>query len=90
MSGGTSFPFLESEAKELCVGDIERLLGVYKDVVNKYTRLSQAVRRFSMSRNDIRALTTQAETKSDTTKEQEELCNNVELKEENHQSPKSY
>ncbi|KAI9201263.1 hypothetical protein LWI28_020891 [Acer negundo] len=43
-SGGSSYPYMEAEAGELTVGDVERLLSVYKDVVTKYTGLCRAVR----------------------------------------------
>ncbi|TXG53500.1 hypothetical protein EZV62_022669 [Acer yangbiense] len=43
-SGGCSYPYMEAEAGELTVGDVERLLSVYKDVVTKYTGLCRAVR----------------------------------------------
>ena len=51
-SGGSSYPFMESEAGELTVGDVERLLSSYKDVVRKYTGLCRAVQHFSMYKMD--------------------------------------
>ncbi|KAM7473071.1 hypothetical protein LguiA_011254 [Lonicera macranthoides] len=55
-SGGSSYPFMESEAGELTVGDVERLLSSYKHVVRKYTGLCRAVQRFSMSKMDTAIL----------------------------------
>ncbi|KAK6937935.1 RABX5, catalytic core helical domain [Dillenia turbinata] len=43
LSGSKEYPFLEAEAGELTVGDVEKLLGLYKEVVTKYTRLCRAV-----------------------------------------------
>ncbi|KAA8544538.1 hypothetical protein F0562_022550 [Nyssa sinensis] len=41
--GGSNYPFMEAEAGELTVGDVERLLSLYKDVVNNYTNLCRAI-----------------------------------------------
>ncbi|KAF2296990.1 hypothetical protein GH714_014141 [Hevea brasiliensis] len=43
------YPYMEAEAGELTVKDVERLLSLYKDVVTKYTSLCSAVRRISES-----------------------------------------
>ncbi|KAL5845600.1 hypothetical protein ACOSQ3_009124 [Xanthoceras sorbifolium] len=43
-TGGCNYPYMEAEAGELTVGDVERLLSLYKDVVTKYTSLCRAVR----------------------------------------------
>lgn len=53
ISGGLNYPFMEAEVGELTVGDVERLLRVYKDVVTKYTSLCRAVRHISMSKLEI-------------------------------------
>lgn len=42
--GGSNYPYMDAEAGELTVGDVERLLGLYKDVVTKYRSLCTAVR----------------------------------------------
>lgn len=55
-SGGSSYPFMESEAGELTVGDVEILLSSYKDVVRKYTGLCRTVQHFSMSKMDTAIL----------------------------------
>ncbi|KAF3966062.1 hypothetical protein CMV_009797 [Castanea mollissima] len=39
-SGGSNYPYMDAEAGELTVGDVERLLSLYKDVVTKYTIIS--------------------------------------------------
>ncbi|KAL5763412.1 hypothetical protein ACOSP7_019676 [Xanthoceras sorbifolium] len=36
-SGGSNYSYMEVEAGELTVRDVERLLSLYKDVVTKYT-----------------------------------------------------
>ncbi|CAK9182919.1 unnamed protein product [Ilex paraguariensis] len=45
----SSYPFMEAEAGELTVGDVERLLSLYKDVVKKYTNLCRAFGQFPIS-----------------------------------------
>lgn len=45
-TGGSNYPYMEAEAGELTVRDVERLLSLYKDVVTKYTTLCKAVRSF--------------------------------------------
>ncbi|KAF2296986.1 hypothetical protein GH714_014121 [Hevea brasiliensis] len=47
--GTLHYPYMEAEAGELTVKDVERLLSLYKDVVTKYTSLCSAVRRISVS-----------------------------------------
>ncbi|KAJ0024176.1 hypothetical protein Pint_06727 [Pistacia integerrima] len=49
-SGGYNYPFMEAEADDLTVGDVERLLRVYKDVVSKYTSLCRSVRHISLTK----------------------------------------
>lgn len=41
--GGSNYPFMETEAGELKVEDVEVLLRIYKDVVRKYTSLRKAI-----------------------------------------------
>ncbi|KAG4136004.1 hypothetical protein ERO13_D08G251300v2 [Gossypium hirsutum] len=50
VNGGSNYPYMEAEAGELTVGDVERLLSLYKDVVTKYTSLCNTVRHLSVSR----------------------------------------
>lgn len=50
INGGSNYPYMEAEAGELTVGDVERLLSLYKDVVTKYTSLCNTVRHLSVSR----------------------------------------
>lgn len=50
--GGSNYPYMDAEAGELTVGDVERLLSLYKDVVTKYTSLYKAVRHLSMSKTE--------------------------------------
>lgn len=50
ISGGLPYPFMEAEAGELTIEDVEKLLGIYKDVVKKYTSLSKAVRHLAISK----------------------------------------
>lgn len=56
ITGRSTYPFMEAKAGELTVGDVERLLGIYKDVVNKYTHLSEAFRRLSLSKPEFHHL----------------------------------
>ncbi|KAM4075633.1 hypothetical protein ACJW30_12G001800 [Castanea mollissima] len=51
-SGGSNYPYMDAEAGELTVGDVERLLSLYKDVVTKYTSLYKAVRHLSVSKTE--------------------------------------
>ncbi|KAM5550171.1 hypothetical protein ABKV19_001225 [Rosa sericea] len=48
--GGSNYPYMDKEAGDLTVGDVERLLSVYKEVVTKYTSLCTAFRQLSLSR----------------------------------------
>lgn len=50
LNGGSNYPYMEAEAGELTVSDVERLLSLYKDVVMKYNSLCSAVRHLSVSR----------------------------------------
>lgn len=50
ISGGSNYPYMEANSGDLTVGDVERLLGLYKDVVTKYTSLCTAVKRLSMTK----------------------------------------
>lgn len=43
-TGGSNYPYMEADAGELTVKDVERLLRLYKDVVTKYTTLCSVVR----------------------------------------------
>ncbi|XP_034675477.1 vacuolar protein sorting-associated protein 9A-like isoform X3 [Vitis riparia] len=54
--GTSNYPFMEAEAGELTVGDVETLLSLYKDVVTKYTNLCRAVKRLSMSKTETPVL----------------------------------
>lgn len=56
MAGSSNYPFMEAEAGELTVGDVETLLSLYKDVVTKYTNLCRAVKRLSMSKTETPVL----------------------------------
>ena len=49
-SGGSNYPYMEAEAGELTVGDVEKLLSLYKDVVTKYNTLCSTVRHLSISK----------------------------------------
>ncbi|XVE60662.1 hypothetical protein DITRI_Ditri05aG0146400 [Diplodiscus trichospermus] len=50
IQGGSNYPFMEAEAGELTVGDVERLLSLYKDVVTKYNSLCSNIRHLSISK----------------------------------------
>ncbi|GMP62958.1 hypothetical protein CsSME_00024855 [Camellia sinensis var. sinensis] len=50
VSCGSCHPFMEAEAGELTIGDVEKLLNLYKDVVKKYTSLCSAVRHLTVSK----------------------------------------
>lgn len=54
--GSSNYPFMEAEAGELTVGDVETLLSLYKDVVTKYTNLCRVVKRLSMSKTETPVL----------------------------------
>ncbi|KAK9941520.1 hypothetical protein M0R45_007225 [Rubus argutus] len=48
--GASNYPYMDKEAGDLTIGDVERLLSVYKEVVTKYTGLCTAFRQLSFSR----------------------------------------
>ncbi|PON34878.1 VPS9 domain containing protein [Parasponia andersonii] len=52
-TSGSNYPYMEAEAGDLTVRDVEILLSTYKDVVAKYTNLSRAVRRHPFSKTEI-------------------------------------
>ncbi|KAL6210189.1 hypothetical protein ACLB2K_021126 [Fragaria x ananassa] len=54
----SNYPYMDKEAGDLTVGDVERLLTVYKEVVTKYTSLCTAFRQLSFSRieNNVTSL----------------------------------
>ncbi|CAN6555829.1 unnamed protein product [Malus baccata var. baccata] len=54
-SGSSNYPYMDKEAGDLTVGDVERLLSAYKEVVTKYTSLCTAVRNLSFSRAEPHA-----------------------------------
>ncbi|CAN6686673.1 unnamed protein product [Malus baccata var. baccata] len=54
-SGSSNYPYVDKEAEDLTVGDVERLLSAYKEVVTKYTSLCAAVRKLSFSRTEPHA-----------------------------------
>lgn len=43
---------MDVEASDLTVGDVERLLKLYKNVVNKYTNLCAAYRHLSLLKSE--------------------------------------
>ncbi|PQQ17603.1 vacuolar protein sorting-associated protein 9A [Prunus yedoensis var. nudiflora] len=51
-SGASNYPYMDKEAGDLTIGDVERLLSVYKQVVTKYTGLCTAVKHLSLSRTE--------------------------------------
>uniref|UniRef100_A0A7N0SVR1 VPS9 domain-containing protein n=1 Tax=Kalanchoe fedtschenkoi TaxID=63787 RepID=A0A7N0SVR1_KALFE len=48
--GPPSYPFMDAQAEELTVRDVETLLSLYKDVVTKYTSLRRAVEKLNIHR----------------------------------------
>lgn len=42
------FPFMDANPEELTREDVKKLLGTYKQLVNRYTSLSAALKRFSL------------------------------------------
>ncbi|KAG6659127.1 hypothetical protein I3843_03G010800 [Carya illinoinensis] len=52
LSGGSNYPYMDAKAGELTIGDVERLLSLYKDVVTKYTSLRAAVRHHSFPHSE--------------------------------------
>ncbi|XP_048335101.1 vacuolar protein sorting-associated protein 9A isoform X2 [Ziziphus jujuba] len=51
-NGGSNYPYMEAEAGDLTVRDVERLLSLYKDVVTKYTTLCKAVKSFPPTKTE--------------------------------------
>ncbi|KAB2635043.1 vacuolar protein sorting-associated protein 9A-like [Pyrus ussuriensis x Pyrus communis] len=54
-SGSSNYPCVDKEAGDLTVGDVERLLTAYEEVVTKYTSLCAAVGNLSFSRTEPHA-----------------------------------
>ncbi|KAI4324029.1 hypothetical protein L6164_023597 [Bauhinia variegata] len=52
MVHGSNYPYLEAKTGELTVRDVDRLLGLYKDVVTKYTSLCKAISFLSTSERE--------------------------------------
>ncbi|KAK4764629.1 hypothetical protein SAY86_025719 [Trapa natans] len=50
---GSSYPFMDVEASDLTVGDVEMLLKLYKDMVNKYTDMCASYRHLSSSKSEL-------------------------------------
>nr|CAD1818155.1 unnamed protein product [Ananas comosus var. bracteatus] len=48
LGGSNKYPFMERDAEDLTREDVKMLLGLYKQLVTKYTRLSEALRRHSL------------------------------------------
>lgn len=60
VTGSSNYPYMDKEAGDLRVGDVERLLSAYKEVVTKYTSLCTAVRNLSFSRAEPHATNLEA------------------------------
>lgn len=73
ISGGPNYPFMDLEHSELTVGDVEKLLILYKEVVNKYTNLCTAVKRLDL----LSPLPISQETKVPLTKPPEGTSENI-------------
>ncbi|GKV35143.1 hypothetical protein SLEP1_g43448 [Rubroshorea leprosula] len=71
LKGGSKYPYMDAEAGELTVGDVEKLLSLYKDVVTRYTTLCSKVRHLSISKTDCPAT---SEGTSSLATELEETC----------------
>ncbi|URE09308.1 VPS9 [Musa troglodytarum] len=50
---GNRYPFMEAEARDLRLEDVQQLLGLYKQVVTKYQMLSAALRQLSIDENQL-------------------------------------
>ncbi|THU50305.1 hypothetical protein C4D60_Mb06t18810 [Musa balbisiana] len=50
---GNRYPFMEAEARDLRLEDVQQLLGLYKQVVTKYRKLSEALRQLSIDENQL-------------------------------------
>ncbi|XP_018682424.2 vacuolar protein sorting-associated protein 9A isoform X2 [Musa acuminata AAA Group] len=50
---GNGYPFMEAEARDLRLEDVQQLLGLYKQVVTKYRKLSEALRQLSIDENQL-------------------------------------
>ncbi|RWW43759.1 hypothetical protein BHE74_00050548 [Ensete ventricosum] len=47
------YPFMEAEARDLRLEDVQQLLGLYRQVVTKYRMLSEALRQLSVDENQL-------------------------------------
>lgn len=47
------YPFLEAKAQDLRLEDVQKLLGLYKHIVTKYTALSDALSQLSIDQNHL-------------------------------------
>ncbi|KAJ3683497.1 hypothetical protein LUZ60_013724 [Juncus effusus] len=50
---GLKFPFVDSSPEELTSEDVRNLLGAYKELVNRYSSLSEAVKRLSLDEDQL-------------------------------------
>ncbi|RWW34260.1 hypothetical protein GW17_00000980 [Ensete ventricosum] len=50
---GNRYPFMEAEARDLRLEDVQQLLGLYRQVVTKYRMLSEALRQLSVDENQL-------------------------------------
>lgn len=50
---GNNYPFLDKEAENLSSEDVQKLLGLYKQVVSRYTTLSKALHQFNLGEDQL-------------------------------------
>lgn len=50
---GRHYPFMEAEAGELAMEDVRKLLGVYKDVITRYSLLCKVVRGLNIDKDKL-------------------------------------
>ncbi|XP_072999036.1 vacuolar protein sorting-associated protein 9A-like isoform X2 [Typha latifolia] len=52
-TGGSRYPYMEENVRDLTPEDVEKLLGLYKQIVTRYTLLSEALRRLSIDEDQL-------------------------------------
>ncbi|XP_072964177.1 vacuolar protein sorting-associated protein 9A-like [Typha angustifolia] len=52
-TGGSRYPYMEENVRNLTPEDVKKLLGLYKQIVTRYTLLSEALRRLSIDEDQL-------------------------------------
>lgn len=50
---GNNYPFMDKEAEDLTPPDVQNLLGLYKQVVTRFTMLSKALSQLNLTEDQL-------------------------------------